>query len=79
MKYAPLYELLIQTSINTDNKFMTFSDSSWKYFQTLAEVQEHISYFINVGRLTMGNMFQDQFLNQVQKLSTMQHVIQKWL
>ena len=32
MKYAPLYDLLRQASINTENQFMDFYDSSWKYF-----------------------------------------------
>ena len=38
--------------------------------QTMAEVQEHILYFIKVGQLTMAHMLQDQLLNQVQKVST---------
>ena len=29
---APVYDLLRQASINTDNQFMDFSDSSWQYF-----------------------------------------------
>ena len=33
-------------------------------------------YFIKVGQLTMANMFQDQLLNQVQKVSTIQHALQ---
>ena len=30
MKYAPLSDLLIQASINTDNQLMALSDSSWQ-------------------------------------------------
>ena len=44
--------------------------------QTLAEVQEHILYFIKVLQLTMAHMFQDHFLNQVYKVGTMQHALQ---
>ena len=47
--------------------------------KTLAEVKEHISYFIKVGQLIMEQIFQDQFLNKVQKVSTMQHALQEWL
>ena len=50
-----------------------------KIVQTLAEVQEHKLYFIKVGQLTMAHMFQDQLINQVQKVSKMQHVLQEWL
>ena len=32
MKDRPLYDLLRQAIINTDNQLMGFSDSSWKYF-----------------------------------------------
>ena len=31
VKYAPLSDLLIQSSIKTDNQLMVFSDSSWQY------------------------------------------------
>ena len=55
---------------------MYFSDSSWQDFQTLAELQEHTLSFINVGRLTMSQIFQDQFLNQVHKVNTIQHALQ---
>ena len=41
--------------------------------QTLAKVQEHKLSFIKVGQLTMAHMFQDQLINQVHKVSTMQH------
>ena len=32
MNDAPVTNLLIQVSINTENNLMDFSDSSWKYF-----------------------------------------------
>ena len=50
-----------------------------KVFQTLAEVQENKLTFIMVAQLTMAHMFQDQMLNQVHKVSTMQHALQEWL
>ena len=34
---------------------------------------------IKVGQLTMAHMLQDQLLNPVHKVSTMQHVLQEWL
>ena len=79
MNDAPLSDLLIQASTNTESQFMDFSNSSWKYFQKLAEVQEHILYFINVGKLTMAQMLLYQSLNQVHKVSTMQHAPHEWL
>ena len=77
MNDAPVSDLLRQASIKTENHLMTFSDSSWQYFQILAEVQEHTLYFIKVGQLTMAHMLQAQFLNQLQKVSTMQHAQQE--
>ena len=43
--------------------------------QTLEEVQEHILFSINVGQLTMAHMLQDQLLNPVQKVGTMQNAL----
>ena len=31
MNHAPLYDLLRQANIKTDNQLMVLSDSSWKY------------------------------------------------
>ena len=31
IKYAPLFEMLRQAIINTDNQFMAFYDSIWRY------------------------------------------------
>ena len=50
-----------------------------KIVQTLVEVQEQKLSFIKVGWLAMAHMFQDQLLNKVQKVSTMQHALQEWL
>ena len=75
MDDAPVSDLLIKAIIKTENQLMDFSDSSWKIFQTLVEVQEYILYFIKVFQLTMAHMFQDQLLNQVQKVSTIQHAL----
>ena len=49
MNYAPVNDLFRQASIKNENHLMDFYDSSWKIFQTLAEVKEHTLYFINVG------------------------------
>ena len=50
-----------------------------KIVHTLAEVHEHTLFFIKVVQFTMAHMFQDQLLNQVQKVITMQHALQEWL
>ena len=50
-----------------------------KIVHTLAEVQEHILYFIKVGQLTMAHMLQDQLINQLQKVNTIQHAMQEWI
>ena len=46
-----------------------------KIVQTLEEVQEQIIFSIKVVQLTMANMIQDQLLNQLHKVSTMQHAL----
>ena len=76
---ALVTDLLRQSNIKTKNHLMAFSDSSWQIVQTLEEVQEHTSFSIKVGQLTMVHMFQDQLLNPVHKVSTMQHALQDWL
>ena len=75
MNDAPLSDLLRQARIKSENQLMDLSDSSWQYFQTLEEVQEHKLYFIKVVQLTMAHIFQDQLLNQVHKGITMQHAL----
>ena len=77
MNDAPSSELLRQSRIKTNNRLVDFSDSS--IVQTLAEVQEHILYFIKMGQLTMAHMFQYQLLDQVHKVSTTHNIFQEWL
>ena len=74
---APLSCLLRQANIKTENQLMDLYYSSCQNIQTLAEVQEHILYLIKVGQLTMSHMLQDQLLDQVQKVSTIQHALQE--
>ena len=76
---APISNLLIKASIKTENQLMDFFILVGKIVQTLAEVQENTLYFIKVGKLTMAHMYQDQWLNQVQKVATMQHAMQECL
>ena len=76
---APVTDLLIQASIKTDNHLMNFLILVGKIVQTLEEVQEHTLSFIKMGQLTMAHMFQDRLINQVQKVSTIQHAMQGWL
>ena len=56
---------------------MALSGSSWKNVQRLEEVQDCICSFIKVVKLNMSHMFQDQMLNKVQKVITMQHSLQE--
>ena len=49
------------------------------FVQTLAEVQNHILYFIKVVLLTMAHMLHYQLLDQVHKVSLMQHARQEWI
>ena len=58
---------------------MVFSDSSWQFFPDTVRSTGAYIIFIKMGQLTMANMFQDQFLNKVQKVSTMQHALQEYL
>ena len=76
---APVTDLLRQANIKTKNHLMDFLIPVGKIVQTLQEVQEHTLFSIKVGKLTMANMFQDQLLNPVQKVSTMQHALQEWI
>ena len=79
MNDAPVSDLLRQASIKTENRLMDFMIIVSKIVHTLAEVQDNTIYFIKMGHLIMAHMFQEQFLNQVHKLSTMQHSLQEWL
>ena len=49
----------------------------FKVVHTLEEVQKQTLSFIKVGQLTMAHMFQEQLLNQVRKVSTMQNLLQE--
>ena len=75
MNDAHLYDLLRQASIKTENHLIYFLILVGKIFQTLAEVQEHKLSFIKVVQLTMAQMFQDQLISLVQKVSTIQHAL----
>ena len=55
---------------------MDFLTLVGKIVQTLEEVQDHTLSSIKVVQFTMAHMFQDQLLNLVQKVSTMQHALQ---
>ena len=68
---APVTDLLRKDSIKTENQFMVFLILVGKIVQTLAEVQEHTLFLIKAGQFTMAHMFQDQLINQMQKVSTM--------
>ena len=79
MNDAPVTDLLRQASIKTENHLMDFMILFGNISRALVEVQEHALSFINVGQFTMAHMFQDQLLNQVQKVITMQHSLQEWI
>ena len=79
MNDAPVTDLLRQAGIKTENHLMDFLIQVGKIVQKMSEVQEHTLSFIKVGQLDMVHMFQDQFPNQVHKVSTMHHSLQKWL
>ena len=70
-----LYKIILRPRINLWSSLILVG----KVVQILAEVQEHIFSFITVCQLTMAHMFQDHLLNQVQKVITIQHVLQEWL
>ena len=50
-----------------------------KIAQILAEVQEHKLSFIKIGQLKMAHMFRYQLLNQIHKVSKIEHALQEWL
>ena len=75
MKDAPLSDLLKQASIYTENKLMDFSDYSCQDFPETVRSTGAYIIFIKVGQFTMEHMFQDQFLNKVNTVSTMQLAI----
>ena len=74
-----LFDLLRQANIKTYNQLMVLMIIVGNTVHTLVELQEHILYLIKVGQLNMAHMFQDQFPNQVHKVSIMQHVLHECL
>ena len=76
---TPVSDLLRQDSIKTENHLMDFSDSSWQECPDTGRIIGNILSFIKVGQFTTAHMFQDQLLNKVQKVSTMQHAQQEWI
>ena len=76
---APVTDILRKANIKTKNHLMDFLILVGRIVHTMEEVQEHILFSTKVGQLTMAHMFQDQLLNPVQKVSTMQHALQEWL
>ena len=77
--YATLSDLLIQASIKTDNQFMALSDSSWKDCPDTSRSTESYIIIYQGGTIYHAHMFQDQFLNQVQKVNTIKHALQEWI
>ena len=58
---------------------MALYDSSWKYCpDTGVSVGTYIIFYQG-GTIDHSHMFQDQLLNQVQKVSTMQHAMQEFI
>ena len=76
---ASVTDLLRQDSMKTDNHLMDFIIIVGNIVHTLADVKEHTIFSIKVGQLNMSHMFQDQLLNQVQKVITIHHALQEWL
>ena len=66
-------DLLIQASIKTENQLVYFSGFSWHNFPDTGRSTGEKLSLIKVVKLTMEHIFQDQLLNQVQKLSTIQY------
>ena len=74
---APITDILRQANIKTKNHLMAFSYSSWKYCPDTGRSTGANIFSIKLVQLTMAHMFQAQLLNPVQKVSTMQHALQK--
>ena len=77
IKNAPLSNLLRQYNIKTENQLMYLFDSSWKDFPYTFRRTGAYIIFISVGQFTMAHMLQDQFLDKMQKVSTVQHALQE--
>ena len=54
MEDAPLYELLRQANINTENQLMVFSDSSWQYFPDTGIITGSYIIFYQGGPIDYG-------------------------
>ena len=54
MNDAPVYELLRQTIIKTDNHLMDFSDYSWQDFPDTGRITGAYITFYNGGRIDHG-------------------------
>ena len=76
---APVTDHMRQANIKTKNHLIFFYDSSWQDCPDSGKIQENTLFSIKVGQLTIAQMFQDHFLNTVQKVSTMQHALKEWL
>ena len=74
-----LYFFQCLANIKTRNHLMAFSDSSWKYCPDTGRSTGAYIIFYKVDKFTMSHMFQDQLLNPVKKVSTMQHALQEWI
>ena len=76
MNDTPLSDLLRQASIKTENHLMYFSDSSWQDFPETGRIIGEYIILYQGGTIDHGtHMFQYQLLNQVQKVSTIQHAL----
>ena len=79
MNNAPVTDLLRQASIKTENHWMAFSGSSYKYCPATGRSTGAYINFLKVVPLTISHMLQDQLLNKVHKVSTMHHALQEWI
>ena len=77
MKDAPVSDLSRQTNIKTKNQLMVFSYCSWKDCLETDRSTGASIIFINLGQLIMSHILQYQLLNQMHKVITIQHVLQK--
>ena len=79
LNYAPVTDILRQSNIKTNNYLMDFSDSSWQDCPDTGRSTGAYIIFIKEGKLTMVHMFQDQLLNPLHKVSTIQYAPQEWI
>ena len=79
MNDAPVTDLLRQASIKTENHFMAFSDYILQYCPDTVRSTGAYIIFYQSGPIDHGTNFQDQLLNQVQKVITTKYALQEWL